>query len=420
MCFVESNNTKIRNKCMIDILNPFTKNNDTFRNYILVNKTEYMKIPRGICQKEFEICKSIKHPKNIDFEFEKPFEMKPEQLDIVNSIKTEFETKKIVNTIIVRPTAFGKTFTAVNIISELKMKTLVVVNRDSLVKQWQKQCQSYFPKNTIGLLQGKIRDTHADIIISTVQSISLKSDISETFLNKLKIGILILDEIHTMSADRFIQVLFKTNMPVRIGLTATLERPDQKELLICQHFNYINKIQDVKKQQTTQVCFIKTGYIMTTLLNQFTDKLNFSEMLNQLAYDEQRNLFLVETIKRYLKDSNKILVVSDRINQLKFLHGFFPDNSCLCTSKHKPDFTKQIIFGIVSIVGTGLNVPDLNVLVFAMPKKNIIQIIGRVFRRDHSVYIIDPIDTGNVCMGQKRKRLVQYHNQIENLEIINL
>jgi superfamily II DNA or RNA helicase len=143
-------------------------------------------------------------------------------------------------------------------------------------------------------------------------------------------------------------------------------------------------------------------------------------MMNQLSQDTSRTLKLRDTIIEYLNGENKILVVGDRIQQLKDLHALFPDNSSLCTSKSKPDFTKQIIFGICSIVGTGLDVPHLNVLVFAMPKKNIVQIIGRVFRKQHPiVYIVDPIDGGGIAMGQKRKRMEQYRTQISNFVVVN-
>lgn len=417
MCFIEATNN-LRHTCNITILNPFTKNNETFRNYILLKNMEYIKIPRGICLKEFEKCKILTIPKVVDFNLVSEFSLRPEQKVIVDTIRDEYNLKKVVNTIIVRPTAFGKTFTAINIINTLKFKALIVVNRDSLLKQWKTQCETYFPNNTVGILQGKVKLTDVDIIISTVQTLSLKSEISEKYLNKLQIGVLILDEIHTMSAEKFIQVLFKSNMPIRIGLTATLERTDQKEGLVLQHFTSVNQIQQVKKQQQTYLHFYKTDYNMSNIFTDFGNNLKFSEMLNQLANDESRNIQLIEIIKKYISNGNKILVVSDRINQLKYLYSHFgTDVASLCTSKNKPDFTKQIIFGIVSIVGTGLDVPELNVLVFAMPKKNIIQIIGRVFRKNHTVTIVDLIDIGPICMGQKRKRLEQYKNQIENLKI---
>lgn len=420
MCYIKNENTRkaldLKAKATVEILNKFSGQNEVFRNYININDMKYFKIPRGICLKEFGTCKTVlKDPKQIDFKLKSNFEMRPEQFEIVENISKTFQENKTVNTIIIRPTAFGKTFTAVNCISKLKLKTLIVVNRDSLVKQWKKQCQDYFPENTVGLLQGQTRELDADIIITTVQTISLKSELSETLLNSLKIGILIIDEIHTISADKFIKVLFKSNMPVRIGLTATLERIDCKEQLVIQHLSNLNQIKHVKKQQETMVHFVKTGYPFTVIPNEFSDKMNYSLMLNKLSLDESRNNLIVEEIKKYIGSENHILVVSDRISQLEYLHSFFKDISTICTSKTKPDFTKQIVFGITSIVGTGLDIPTLNVLVFAMPKKNIVQILGRVFRKKHpQVHILDFIDSSGIGYSQSKKRKEQYISQIGN------
>jgi len=420
MCFIVNNsdNAKLRDDCLVSIPNAFTKKTDTFRNYILVKNMQYIKIPRGKCLQQFKICKTIlEHPLFVDFKLSSTFDMKPEQASLVDDILKDYKQHKTINDIIVRPTAFGKTFTAINIIHQIKLKVLIVVNRDSLVQQWKKQCHTFFPNNSIGLLQGKIQELDCDIIISTVQTISLKKELSEGFINKLKIGVLILDEIHTISADKFIQVLFKANMPVRIGLTATLERIDHKEQLILQHLPTIRDLDiQEKKQQITNIHFIKTGYKFESIYLGFSVNLNFAEMLNKLSADTARNQKITTVLKTFLKEeSNQILVVSDRIHQLEYLHSQFLEDSSICTSKHKPDFTKRIIFGITSIVGTGLDVPHLNVLLFAMPKKNIVQIIGRVFRKQHDmVHIIDFVDEGGIAMNQRRKRVVQYKNQIEH------
>lgn len=69
----------------------------------------------------------------------------------------------------------GKTVMALNIISRLSQKTLVVVHKEFLLNQWVERIQQFLPSARIGKIQGKIIDTqHKDIVIGMLQSLSMK------------------------------------------------------------------------------------------------------------------------------------------------------------------------------------------------------------------------------------------------------
>ena len=50
----------------------------------------------------------------------------------------------------------GKTVMALNIISKLKTKTLVVVHKTFLLNQWKERISHFLPQAKVGLIQGQI------------------------------------------------------------------------------------------------------------------------------------------------------------------------------------------------------------------------------------------------------------------------
>lgn len=71
-------------------------------------------------------------------------------------------------------TVTHNTFCALKVISELKLKTLVVVNKITLMKQWEDEINRYLPNAVIGTIQGQknININDCDIVLSMLQSLS--------------------------------------------------------------------------------------------------------------------------------------------------------------------------------------------------------------------------------------------------------
>lgn len=124
------------------------------------------------------------------------------------------------------PTGLGKTFVAVNIIMkrmqeiDAKRTFLIVVPRIELKVQWE------------GILSAnKIKNAEVRVINGLV-------------LNQvnLKVTLLVLDEIHRYAANEFKKVFDLVSYKYILGLTATMERLDGKEILIEQHCPVVDSI----------------------------------------------------------------------------------------------------------------------------------------------------------------------------------
>ena len=72
-------------------------------------------------------------------------------------------------------TVTHNTIMALNIISKLKKKTLIVVHKEFLLRQWIERIEEFLPGAKVGKIQGEIMDIQGkDIVIGMLQSLSMK------------------------------------------------------------------------------------------------------------------------------------------------------------------------------------------------------------------------------------------------------
>ena len=89
-------------------------------------------------------------------------------------------------------TGGGKTVLALNILSKLKKKTLIIVHKEFLLRQWVERIEQFLPNSKIGKIQGTTIDIEGkDIVIGMLQSLSMKEYDPKIFNN---FGFTILDE----------------------------------------------------------------------------------------------------------------------------------------------------------------------------------------------------------------------------------
>jgi superfamily II DNA or RNA helicase len=297
---------------------------------------------------------------------------------------------------------------------------LVVVNTVDLLQQWTKTINKFLPDVKVGKIQGEIFDTQdKQIVIGMLQTISLKDNLSQELFKDF--GITVYDEVHLISAEKFSKALIKTRSRYVFGLSATIERKDGMEIVFKYHIGDIifSNSSNSKKQNT----IIKTIYNTnpnSKELRIYSGNPNISAMITELSEDIARTNVICKEILNLKKDRN-ILVLSERVAHLKIMHEILGDESALFIGGMKEnDKTiskgKRILLATYHIASVGFDHPKLNTLVFATPRSNITQAIGRIYRKEHEItpMIIDIVDTYSVFPYQYKKRKTIYKNSIES------
>lgn len=125
--------------------------------------------------------------------------------------------------VVVLPTGSGKSFVAELCIARGGRSTLVVAPTLDLVTQWYMGLKRAFG-GPIGIVGGGHHEIH-DLTVTTYDSAYLHMD---RFGDRF--GMLVFDEVHHLPGPSIASAAERSIAPFRLGLTATLERPDQAHL----------------------------------------------------------------------------------------------------------------------------------------------------------------------------------------------
>lgn len=348
--------------------------------------------------------------------------LKNNQIECFNRCIKEFDNE-YGGGIIGASTGFGKTILAIKLIAYAKMKTLILVNKIELMTQWKEQINKWLPECSVGIIRRDKFIVDCDIVIGTVQTICSRDSLTTKDFSW--VSMCIIDEIHGIASQVFSNIFFKIRPRYSFGLSATIERKDKCEKVI--HWCIGNTIYsdndaNLKQSSDIQVYHYKGKSSMEIYIK--NGDLNISRMISNISEDYQRNVGILRILNELVEDnSRKILVISERIAQLKFFHKELGEISGLyigATSNEERENIKKnksIILGTYSIVSEGFNHPCLNTLVFSTPRSNIKQSIGRIYRKKHSIkpVIVDIYDGFSLFCHQFSKRKMIYNEEISNV-----
>jgi len=327
------------------------------------------------------------------------------------------------------PCAYGKTVLSLNIISQLKKKTFIIVHKEFLMNQWIERIQQFLPKARIGKLQGSIIDIdNKDIVIGMLQSLSMKEYPTSIFDS---FGLTIIDEVHHISSEVFSNSLFKLVTKYMLGLSATMNRKDGTTKVFKMFLGEV--IFKGKRDEERNVIVHAIKYQVNDdefneVKTDFRGNPAYSTMISKLCEYNRRSEFILRVLSdMLLKDSNQqIMILAHNKNLLKYLHdAIVHRNIATCgyyvggmkESALKETESKKIVIATYSMAAEALDIKSLTTLIMATPKTDIEQSVGRILREKHSnPIVVDIIDHHDLFQNQWRKRKTFYKK--ENYKII--
>jgi superfamily II DNA or RNA helicase len=199
---------------------------------------------------------------------------------------------------------------------------------------------------------------------------------------------------HKLPAPVFSQTLQKFNAKYLLGLTATPERWDGLDALLQYGLGgKLNKIV-LGTQMTPEVYIMHHPTRLSPGSYKYTwginaGKINYSKLINLIAYSAPRNKYITGMVIDAAKKERKIMVFSDRLDQLSTLKEWFdqeiPDKSAMFVGGTKPKdrekaMQAQVMFCTYQYCAEALDVPERDCVFLASPKSKVSQVMGRVLR----------------------------------------
>lgn len=374
-------------------------------------------LPRFYGFKKYGIPKDTQIPKGENINILFKGDLREYQKNIINTYLDE--ASKTGCGLLEIPCGRGKTVMALNIISKLKKKTIVIVHKEFLLNQWVERINQFLPNARVGRLQGKIVDINdKDIVIGMLQSLSMKDYPSGTFDT---FGLTIVDEVHHISAEVFCRSLFKIVTPYMLGLSATMKRKDGLSKVFKLFLGDIIYKEEREADDNVLVKTIQYHHNdeeFSKVEYNFKGQTHYSKMISKLCNFNHRTEFIIDVIKDTLKSNPKhqIMVLGHFKSILTYIHDAIEHRNIASVGYYvggmkekdlKITEGKQLVIATYAMAEEALDIKTLSCLIMATPKTDVTQAVGRILRVKHDEpLVIDIVDQHDIFKNQfiKRKR----------------
>ena len=397
-------------------MKPFTTikikdTNDPFPAYRENHNKIYLPRFYGINRYGLPNISQIQSGIDISLEFNKT--LRDYQINIVNTYLNYVNTPICNNSpsngngaILEVPCGRGKTVMALNIISKLSKKTLIIVHKEFLMNQWIERINEFLPSATIGKIQADVCDVdNKDIVIGMVQTLHSKL-LPDQIVSQF--GLTVIDEVHRIGSEQFSKTLFKCITPYMLGISATVERKDKLTNILYMFIG--DRIYKETNRDSDNVIVRSINYNSNdTDFNEveydFRGNPKYSTMISKLCNFGRRSDFIVSITNHLINENNdkQIMILAHNRNLLTYIfdaisHINFATVGYYVGGMKKQDLeiseTKQIVLATYAMAAEALDIKTLSTLIMATPKTDITQSIGRILRvKGNNPIVIDIIDS---------------------------
>lgn len=356
----------------------------------------------------------------------------PYQQEILDRLQAEREVRGYYRNLVVAATGTGKTLISAfdyrrfcKAFSGSKPRLLFVVHREEILKQSRSAFRAVLKDPNFGeLFVGSFKPGSLEHLFISVQT--LASQKLYDFLPEDYYDFIIVDEFHHAAAPTYQGLLNHFKPKILLGLTATPERMDGKNVLdyfngriaseirlpeaierklLCP-FQYFGVSDDVDLSNIRWTC---GGYDKAELNNVFS--------LNR-AVAEKRAGHIVNSLYRYVTDINTVrgLGFCVSVEHAKFMEAYFLSKGIPCMSltgtssdKERNEARQRLVSGeirfifVVDLYNEGVDIPEIDTILFLRPTESLtifLQQLGRGLRLSEGKECLTVLD----FIGQANKK----------------
>ncbi|MGD7022214.1 DEAD/DEAH box helicase family protein [Rossellomorea vietnamensis] len=306
---------------------------------------------------------------------------------------------------VVMATGLGKTYLAAFFAKRFK-RVLFVAHREEILHQAEKSFRIVMPEASTGIYNGRTKEGEADCVFASVFTLSMKKHL-EAF-NPNSFDLIVIDEFHHAAADSYQRLLSYFHPEFLLGITATPDRNDNRDVYALCEGNVAFKMDFLEAIQRNWLSpfqyfgvYDETDYSQIRWLGNRYDEEQL--LLAQLREDMAGNI-----INAWEKHKQtKSLVFCSSIRQAVFLSDYFNRQGYNTVSLHsqqkdisRKEAIRQLESGTLDAIFTvdlfneGIDIPSVDTILFVRPTESLTvftQQIGRGLRlhssKDYCVII---------------------------------
>lgn len=332
------------------------------------------------------------------------------QIEALYKLK-KFREEGFDKGIVVAATGIGKTYLAAFDSSEYN-KVLFVAHRQEILNQAETSFRIVRKTNNTGFFSGNRKDSNKDVLFATVQTLGQKQYLCDDYFKEDEFDYIIIDEFHHAVADNYQNILDYFKPKFLLGLTATPERMDNRDVFeICNH----DVVYEVRLKEA-----INKGWLTPFRYYGIYDDVDYNnisfkngkyddkELEEALMINKRGNLIL----KHYNKyNSKRALGFCSSRNHANYMAKYFSEKgipSCAVLSGEKLEYCIEreealkkfnsgeikVIFS-VDMFNEGLDVPLVDMVMFLRPTQSstiFLQQLGRGLRKHKDKKYVNVLD----------------------------
>ncbi|MFS0862050.1 DEAD/DEAH box helicase family protein [Fredinandcohnia sp. 179-A 10B2 NHS] len=296
--------------------------------------------------------------------------------------------------LVVMATGLGKTYLAGFFARHFK-RVLFIAHREEILYQAQASFLNIQPNSTSGIYNGKSKDGKADFVFASIFTLSMKHHLEVFQPNEF--DLIIVDEFHHAAANTYQRVLDYFRPKFLLGITATPDRNDNKDVYAICDGNVAYRIDFLEAIQRSWLAPFKyygvyddTDYSQIRWLgNKYSE-----EELLQVQLREEMAEKILGAWQKYKQ--TKTLVFCSSIKQAEFLSHYFNLKGFRTIGLHSQQQNvsrKQAIRMLetgeldaiftVDLFNEGVDIPSVDTILFVRPTESLTvftQQIGRGLR----------------------------------------
>jgi len=322
-------------------------------------------------------------------------------LDALQQTREEDYNKALV----VLATGLGKTYLAAFFAQDYK-KVLFVAHREEILVQAQASFKHVHPARTTGIYNGFLKESNADFLFASV--FTLATDYHLKKFRRDEFDLIVVDEFHHAVAPTYERILNYFSPKFLLGITATPDRLDNKDVYSICDGNVAISIHFLEA--------IRQNWLSPFIYYGVFDETDYSGLQwRNNSYDEEELLRLqlrseyADAVIRaweqekqtrtigFCSSVKQAIFLSEHFNKAGYktitLHGKSERDTRLNARKRLESGELDVIF-TVDLFNEGVDIPSVDTLLFARPTESLTvftQQIGRGLRlangKSHCVII---------------------------------
>ncbi len=335
--------------------------------------------------------------------YQTKIEPRPPQQKALTALQATME-EEYDKAMVVMATGLGKTYLAAFFAQRFK-RVLFIAHREEILHQAKKSFQQVMPEGKYGIYNGKVKESDVDGVFASIYTLSMKEHLQ--VFRPDSFDLIVVDEFHHAAAKSYNRVLQYFQPKFLLGITATPNRMDGKDVYALCDGNVAFQMHFIEAIQHGWLAPFKyyavyddTDYSQITWLGSRYDQ---TELLSaQLRSDTARNILEAWTKHK----QTRTIAFCSSIKQAQFLEEYFNQHSYNTVSLHsqsainRNEAIQQLQRGEIDVIFTvdlfneGVDIPPVDTLLFVRPTESLTvftQQVGRGLRlydgKDHCTII---------------------------------